>query len=99
MGAYEDAILLLRSPDEPDAYLRTADAYRKTDRPQQEAGILRDLAQRQPDYPMIHLLIARALLDADPANYPMVLKESALAERSAPSDAEICYLRAKCTRQ
>ncbi len=87
--------LLLRFPDETDAYLRIADAYRKTDRSEQKAGILRDLAQRQPDYPMIHLLIARALLDADPANYPMVLKELVLAERSGPSDGEVFYLRGK----
>ena len=87
--------LLRQSPDEPDAYLRLADAYRKTDRPAQETGILHDLARRKPDYPMIHLLIARALLNADPADYPRALQELALAEQSAPSDAEVSYLRGR----
>jgi len=87
--------LLGRSPDEPEAYLRMADAYRKTDRPDLEVGILRDLARQKPDYPMIHLLIARALLNANPADYPMVLEELALAEKSAPSDAEVFYQRGR----
>ena len=87
--------LLRQSPDEPDAYLRMADAYRKTDRPKQEAGILRELAQRKADYPMIHLLIARAMLNADPADFPAVLEELSLAEKSAPSDAGVLYLRGK----
>jgi tetratricopeptide (TPR) repeat protein len=87
--------LLRHSPDEADAYLRIADAYRKTGRPAEEAGILHDLAARKPDYPRIHLLIARALLGADPADYPKVLDELALGEKSAPSDAEIFYLRGR----
>jgi len=87
--------LLRHSPDEPEAYLHIADAYRKTDRPEQEAAILRDLAQRKPEYPMIHLLIARAMLSPDRADYAKVLDELSLAEKSAPSDADVFYLRGK----
>lgn len=87
--------LLRQSPDEPDAYLRMADAYRKTGHPKQEAGILQDLARRKADYPMIHLLIARAMLNADPADFPAVLEELSLAEKSAPADADVPYLRGK----
>jgi len=87
--------LLRQSPDELEAYLRIADAYRKTGRPEQEAGILQDLAQRKPEYPMIHLLIARAMLNPDRADYAKVLDELSLAEKSAPSDADVLYLRGK----
>ena len=97
---YQAGIKVLRellhlSPEESDAYLRIADAYRKTGRSAEEARILKDLAQQKPDYPMIHLLIARAMLNADPPDYPKVLDELSLAENKAPSDPEVSYLRGR----
>ena len=44
---------------------------------------------------MIHLLIARAMLNADPPDYPKVLDELSLAENKAPSDPEVFYLRGR----
>ena len=87
--------LLRRSPDEWDAYLRLADAYRQTGETAREVRILQELAERRPDYPMIHVLIARAILNQDPADYAKALDELSLAEKSAPSDADILYLRGK----
>ena len=57
--------------------------------------MLRDLANRKPDYPMIHVLISNALLSMDPVDYPKVLDELQFAEAADPSDADIYYLRAK----
>ena len=87
--------LLRRSPEETDAYLRLADAYRQTGETAREVRILQELAERRPDYPMIHVLIARAILNQDPADYAKALDELSLAEKSAPSDADILYLRGK----
>jgi hypothetical protein len=47
---------------------------------------------------MIHLLIARAMLNADPAEYPVVLEKLSLAEKSAPADADVPHLCGKRTR-
>jgi tetratricopeptide (TPR) repeat protein len=44
---------------------------------------------------MIHVLIARALMGIDPADYVKVLDELALAERQNPDDPDIFYLRGK----
>jgi tetratricopeptide (TPR) repeat protein len=44
---------------------------------------------------MIHVLIARAMLNATPVEYPKVLDELALAEKAAPSDPDVFYLRGK----
>ncbi len=46
---------------------------------------------------MIHLLIARAMLNADPADYPAVLQELSLAEKSAPADADVLLCAATHT--
>ena len=35
------------------------------------------------------------MIDVDPTDYPMVLEELLLAEKGAPSDAEVSYLRDK----
>jgi Flp pilus assembly protein TadD len=53
------------------------------------------LAKRKPQYPMIHLLIARAMMNLpSPAN-DAVLLELQQAENNSPSDSEIFYLRGK----
>lgn len=83
--------LLWRSPDEADAYLRLADAYRQTGESAEEVRVLGDLAKRKPDYPMIHVLIARAMLNQSPADYAQALDQLALAV----PDADVFYLRGK----
>lgn len=84
-----------KSPDEPKAYLGLADAYRKTGDSARETQILLRLAQRKPDYPDVHVLIARAMLNQEPPDYPKVLEELDLAEKTAPADADVLYLRGR----
>jgi hypothetical protein len=71
--------------------LNIADAYRKLADASAELQILYDLARRKPDYPLIHVLIARALLNFNPVDYGKVLNELADAEKAAPSDADLFY--------
>jgi len=61
----------------------------------QEVQALRDLASRKPDYPMIHVLLARAMLNGSTVDYPKVLEELAQAEKLAPADPDVFYLRGK----
>jgi tetratricopeptide (TPR) repeat protein len=87
--------LLRRSPAETDGYMRLADAYRQTGESAREVQVLENLAKRNPDYPMIHVLIARALLNRNPADYGRALDELTVAEKTAPADADVFYLRGK----
>lgn len=87
--------LLRQKPDEDQAYLSIADASRKMRKPQQEIEALSELARRKSNYPMIHTLIARAMLEADPVEYTKVLDELSKAEKNAPADSDIFYLRGK----
>jgi tetratricopeptide (TPR) repeat protein len=97
---YHDGIaalqqVLQKSPDEIEAYMGLADAYRKTGDSRREVAALRALASRKPDYPMIHLLIARALLDMQPLDLPGTTHELELAEKESPADPDAFYLRGK----
>jgi tetratricopeptide (TPR) repeat protein len=87
--------LIRESPDTAEAYVRLAEAYRNTGRPELETQMLRRLAHLHPDYPMVSVLIARAMMTMDPVDYPAVLAELARAEKSAPADADIFYIRGK----
>jgi tetratricopeptide (TPR) repeat protein len=87
--------LLRKSPDEYEAYLKMADAFGKMGSVDREVKILQDLKRRKPDYPAIHLWLARASLNLDSVDYAKALAELALAEESAPADAEVFYLRGK----
>jgi tetratricopeptide (TPR) repeat protein len=88
--------LLRKAPGTEEAYVRLAEAYRNTGRPEQEVQTLRRLAAMKPGYPMLHVLTARAMLMIDPADHPAVLAELVQAEKRTPNDAEIFYLRGKC---
>jgi tetratricopeptide (TPR) repeat protein len=87
--------LLRKTPNEYDAYLKLADAFRKTGAGDRELKILWDLESRKPDYPQIHLLLARALMNLEPVDYAGTLDELTLAERASAPDAELFYLRGK----
>ena len=87
--------LIRESPDTAEAYVRLAEAYRNTGRPELETQMLRRLAHHHPDYPMVNVLIARAMMTMDPVDYPAVLAELARAEKSTPADADIFYIRGK----
>lgn len=87
--------LLRQSPNIQEAYISLADASHKLGNISQEVKALEDLAQVNPDYPMIHVLIARALLSDAPVDYQKVLGELSLAETAAPSDPDVFYLRGK----
>ena len=99
-GQYQSGIdvlqrLLLQAPNEAGAYLQIADASHKLGKFNQEAQALKDLAKQKPDYPMIHVLIARAMLSVVPVNGPAVASELDLAEKATPSDPDIPYLHGK----
>jgi tetratricopeptide (TPR) repeat protein len=72
-----------------------ADAYRQMGNSEQEVQALRDLVRRKPNYPMIHVLIARAMLASGHVEHAKVLDELVQAEKSAPLDPDIFYLRGK----
>ena len=83
------------APDRLEAYVRLAEAYRKKGQPDAEIQTLRKLAAAKPDYPMIHVLTAKALLSAPEPDYAQVLAELAQAETATPTDADVYYLRGK----
>ncbi len=87
--------LLQRDENAADAYVRLAEAYRNTNRTRLEVDALQQLAKIRPDYPMIHVLTAQAMLRMDPVDNYGVLQELAKAEKAAPNDADVFYLRGK----
>jgi tetratricopeptide (TPR) repeat protein len=86
---------LQKDPGAAEAYVRLAEAYRNTNRTALEIEALQKLARIKPDYPMVHVLTAEAMLRMDPVDYNGVLQELAKAEKAAPNDADIFYLRGK----
>lgn len=87
--------LIEKAPNTPEAYLRLAEAFRNTGHPELETQTLQKLATVKPDYPMVGVLTARAMLSQDPVDYPAVLRVLAQAEKRSPGDADIFYLRGK----
>ncbi|MEO8126976.1 MAG: tetratricopeptide repeat protein [Bryobacteraceae bacterium] len=87
--------LIQRDPGTPEAYIRLAEAYRNTGRPELEIQTLQRLGAVKPDYPMLGLITARAMLSKNPADYPAVLHMLAQAEKSTPLDWEVFYVRGK----
>lgn len=97
---YSDGIqilhtLLQRDPNIEQAYISLADAARRMGNPGQEVEALERLARCNPRYPMLHLLIARAMLSKEHPSYPEILHQLALAEKSAPADPDVFFLRGK----
>ncbi len=91
--------VIRNSPGELAAYPSLADAYSKMGQPKLATEILRKLASRKPDYPMLHLAIAQSLLNEVPVDFANVLQELALAEKISPDDYDVWYLRGKvCLR-
>jgi len=97
--AHEGAVILSevlrRSPGEEQAYISLANAYRQLGNSEQEVHTLNDLAHRKPEYPMIHVLIARAMLNLDHVDYAKVLEELQQAEKRDALDADVSYLRGR----
>jgi len=89
------AVLIQSVPDQFEAYPKLAEAYRNMGEPVRATEALRRLAQRKPDYPMLHLVIAQSMLDEPSVDYSGVLDELARAERASPADYDIYYLRGK----
>lgn len=97
---YEEGVKVLRSllqqaPDTPEAYISIADAGRKTGDAAGEVEALRELEHRHADYPMIHVLLARAMLNQEPAQYDKILEELGRAAKTAPDDPDIYFLEGK----
>ncbi len=89
------ADVIKNSPDQIDAYPALADAYGKMGQPKLATDVLRKLAARKPDYPMLHLAIAQSLMNTEPLDSARVLEELALAEKTSPEDYDVWYLRGK----
>ena len=87
--------LITTHPDQLDAYAKLAEAYRNSGEPGQATQTLRKLAGRKPDYPMIHVALAEAMLTEEPVNYQAVLAELAEAEKASPTDYDVYYVRGK----
>jgi tetratricopeptide (TPR) repeat protein len=83
------------SPDQLEAYPTLAEAYRKMGEPVLATAMLRKVAERKPDYPMLHVVIAQSMLDENPVDHRGVLQELALAEKASPNDYDVYYLRGK----
>lgn len=97
---YKEGLAVLRdvvrhSPENEQAYLNIAGACRNLADPEGELDALRQLELRKPNYPQIHLFIARALLNFTPVDHAQVIAELAKAEVQAPTDADLFYLRGK----
>ena len=87
--------LIVQSPGELEARHWLAEAQISLGQGAAAIAALRELAQRAPDYPMIDVTIVRALLKQDPVDYESALRALERAEKSAPSDPDIYYLRGK----
>jgi len=87
--------LIRQSPKTPEAYLRLAEAYRNTGRTELETQTLEKLSRVVPGYPMVGVLIARALLTASPVDYAKVLRTLAQAEEITANDSEVFFLKGK----
>jgi len=87
--------LIQSVPDQFEAYPKLAEAYRNTGEPSRATETLRQLARRKPDDPMLHVVIARSLLDEEKVDYLGVLQELAAAEKASPGDYDVYYLRGR----
>jgi len=87
--------LLDRFPDEWEAYLKLAAAYRNSGEPVMATQTLRRLADRQSNYPRLHIVIAESMLDENPVDYFGVLQELAKAETASGQDYDIFYLKGR----
>jgi tetratricopeptide (TPR) repeat protein len=97
---YREGVEALRAlvrvaPQTDQAYISLADAARKMGDPAQELAALRDLSTYKPDYPMLHVLIARALINQERPDYSKVLHELSLAAIDAPTDPDVFLLEGK----
>jgi tetratricopeptide (TPR) repeat protein len=87
--------LVERFPDESEAYPKLAEAYRQRGDAVRVTETLRQLALRQPAYPMVHITIAQAMLAEDPVDRQGALRELAQAEKLTPRDFDVFYLKGK----
>jgi tetratricopeptide (TPR) repeat protein len=87
--------LIERFPDELEAYLKLAAAYRNLGEPVLATHTLRQLSDRKADYPRLHIVIAESMLDEDPVDYPGVINELAKAEKASGLDYDVLYLKGR----
>jgi tetratricopeptide (TPR) repeat protein len=87
--------LIARFPDREEAYGLLAQAYRSSGDLALASGTLLNLSERKPRYPMIHVSLARALLEEGPNRQEAALAALAKAEQVTPADPDIYLLRAK----
>lgn len=89
------AELTQRFPKELEAFPKLAEAYRNMGQAHKATQALRQLAIENPEYPMLHVLIAESLLDEEEINYSDVFRELERAQRTSPNDYDVHYLRGR----
>lgn len=82
-------------PDQFEAYLKLAEAWRNAGEPGRATAALRELVRRKPEDAMLHTILAQSLLEEDKVDYAEVLHELAQAQRISPAVYDIYYLRGK----
>lgn len=87
--------VIMRAPDIPEAYLSMADAARRTGDADLEVAALKKLKQVKPGYPMINVLLARAMLNQHPPPYTEILDVLSTAAKFSADDPEGFFLQGK----
>jgi tetratricopeptide (TPR) repeat protein len=78
-----------------EAYKWLAQAYTALGEFGRAVDTLDQLARRRPDYPMVDVMLAQAILKQDQPDFNRALDHLARAEKVSPTDPDIYYLRGK----
>jgi superkiller protein 3 len=84
-----------RTPDDPEAWRWQAEVQTSLGQMKEAAESLQQIARRSPDYPMIHKMVAQALLKVEPVDYADALRALERGGKASPDDPEIYYMRGK----
>jgi tetratricopeptide (TPR) repeat protein len=86
---------LIEKSGDADAYKWLAQAYTAWGEFGRAVDALDQLARRRPDYPMVDVMLAQAILKQDQPDFNRALDHLARAEKTVPSDPDVYYLRGK----
>ncbi len=87
--------LTAKQPGEAEAYRWLAQAYTSSGDFPRATATLEKLAARRPDYPMIDVMIAQAILKETEPDCARALGRLTRAEKLSPEDADAYYLRGR----
>jgi tetratricopeptide (TPR) repeat protein len=100
MGAYEQAENVLRrltqtAPREQEAWRWLAQAQTSRGDNRSAVESLEHIARIAPDYPMINIMVAQAILREQNPDYPKALQYLDRASQLSATDPDVYYLRGK----